>query len=40
MEWKNKIEDECCVDELEEMIIDYIKAGFWSNDKILRECEQ
>ena len=40
MEWKNKIEDECCADELEEMIIDYIKAGFWSNDKILRECEQ
>ena len=22
MEWKNKIEDECCADELEEMIID------------------
>lgn len=40
MEWKNKIEDKCCIDELEEMIIDYIKAGFWSNDKILRECEQ
>ena len=40
MEWKSKIEDECCADELEEMIIDYIKAGFWSNDKILRECEQ
>lgn len=40
MEWKNKIEDECFADELEEMIIDYVKAGFWSNDKILMECEQ
>ena len=40
MEWKSKIKDECCADELEEMIINYIKAGFWSNDKILRECEQ
>lgn len=28
MEWKNKIEDECFADELEEMIIDYVKAGF------------
>lgn len=34
MEWKSKI-DECCADELEEMIIDYIKAGFLSNDEIL-----
>lgn len=40
MEWKNKIEDECFADELEEMIIDYVKAGFWSNDEILMECEQ
>ncbi len=40
MEWKSKIEDECCADELEEMIINYIRAGFWSNDKILMECEQ
>jgi hypothetical protein len=40
MEWKIKIEDECCADELEEMIINYIRAGFWSNDKILMECEQ
>ena len=38
MEWKNKIEDECCADELEEMIIDYIKAGFFSNDEILENC--
>lgn len=28
MEWKSKINDECCADELDEMIIDYIKAGF------------
>jgi len=40
VEWKNKIEDECCADELEEMITNYIKAGFWSNDKILKECNQ
>ena len=40
MEWKSKIKNECCADELEEMIINYIKAGFWSNDKILIECEQ
>ena len=37
MEWKNKIEDECCADELEEMIIDHIKAGFLSNDEILED---
>lgn len=40
MEWKSKIKNECCADELEEMIINYVKAGFWSNDKILRECEE
>ncbi len=40
MEWKCKIEDECCADELEEMIINYIKAGFLSDDKIIMECEQ
>lgn len=28
MEWKSKIEDECCEDELEEMITNYVKAGF------------
>lgn len=38
MEWKNKIEDECCAYELEEMIIDLIKAGFLSNDEILEDC--
>lgn len=40
MEWKKKIEDACCADELEEMIIDYIKAGFWSNDEISECCEE
>lgn len=40
MEWKNKIEDECCADELEVMIIDYIKAGFLSNDEISEDCEE
>ncbi len=40
MDWKGKIKDECCADELEEMIVDQIKAGFWSNDKLLMECEQ
>lgn len=28
MEWKSKIEDECCAEELEEIIINYIRAGF------------
>lgn len=40
MEWKSKIQDESCVDELEEMIVDYVKAGFLSNDKILMECQE
>lgn len=35
---ENKIEDECCADELEEIIIDYIKAGFLSNDEISEYC--
>lgn len=39
MEWKSKIKSQCCIDELEQMIIDYIKAGFLSNDAILKECE-
>ena len=40
MEWKSKIEDECCADELEEMITDYVKAGFWPDEKISIECGQ
>ncbi len=40
MEWKDKIEDESCADELEELITDYVKAGFLSDDQILTECEQ
>jgi len=40
MEWKSKIKNEGCANELEEMIIDYMKAGFLSNDEILIECEQ
>lgn len=40
MEWKNQIKDECCTDELEEMIIDGIKAGFLSNDEILEDCQE
>ncbi len=40
MEWKSRIKNECCADELEEMIIDYIRAGFLSNDEILIECDQ
>ena len=39
MEWKSKIKNKYCADELEEMIINYIKAGFLSNDAILKECE-
>lgn len=38
MELRSKIKDECCVEELEEMIVNYIKAGFWSNEKILMDC--
>lgn len=38
MEWKNNL-DECCAFELEEMIIDGIKAGFSSNDQIQQDCE-
>lgn len=40
MEWKSKIKDECCAYELEEMIIDYVKAGFMSNDEISMKCEE
>lgn len=39
MDWKKKV-DEMLVDELEERIIDDIKAGFLSNEKILEECEE
>lgn len=39
MEWKN-ILDECCADELEEMVIDNIRAGFLSDDEILEQCEE
>lgn len=39
MEWKSKIKDKDCADELEEIIIDSIKAGFISNDEILMDCE-
>lgn len=38
-DWKSKI-DECCADELEEMIIDSIKAGFLSKDEILEDCTE
>ena len=40
MEWKSKIKNKCCADELEEMIINYIKAGFLSNDAILKRSEE
>ena len=39
MEWKHKL-DECCANELEEMIIDYIKAGFLSDEEIIEDCEE
>lgn len=38
MDWKDKL-DECCADEVEEMIINSIKAGFLSNKEIEEECE-
>ncbi len=38
MEWKNKIGEEDCADELEKMILDAIKAGFLSNDEISEDC--
>ncbi|EOS45799.1 hypothetical protein C810_02469 [Lachnospiraceae bacterium A2] len=40
MEWKSKIEDECCADELEEMIIGHIRAGFCSDDTLSMECAE
>lgn len=39
MEWKNML-DECCADELEEMVIDNIRVGFLSNSEILEECKE
>ncbi len=39
MDWKNKI-DEMLADELEEQIVDYVKAGFLSDDEILEICEE
>jgi len=39
MEWKSKV-DECCADELKKMIIDYVRAGFLSDDEILEICEE
>ena len=39
MEQKNNL-DGCCSDELEEMIIDNIKAVFLSNHEILDECRE
>lgn len=38
MGWKDKL-DECCANEVEEMIINHIKAGFISNEEIQEECE-
>ena len=38
MDWKNKL-DECCADEVEELIINSIKAGFLSNEEIEEECK-
>lgn len=38
MDFKSKIKDECCAEELEEMVIGYIKAGFMSNDEISEDC--
>ena len=40
MQWKSKIEDECCADELEEMIIGHIRAGFCSDDTLSMECAE
>lgn len=37
-EWKQLLDD-CCADELEELMIDDIKAGFLSDEEIQEECE-
>lgn len=37
MGWKDKL-DECCADELEEMMVDSVRAGFLSDDDILEDC--
>lgn len=39
MEWKSKI-DESCADEVEDMIISSVKAGFLSDEEIQEECEE
>ncbi len=38
MEVRSKIKNECCEEELEEMIVTMIKVGFWSNEKTLMDC--
>ena len=38
MERTIKIDDDCCADELEEMIIEYVKASFLSDHEILEIC--
>ncbi len=40
MERTIKIDDDCCADELEEMIIEYVKASFLSDHEILEICEE
>lgn len=37
-EWKQLLDD-CCADELEELMINDIKAGFLSDEEIQEECE-
>lgn len=39
MDWRKNI-DEMLVEELEEQIMDYIKAGFLSNDEISKICRE
>ena len=39
MDWKKDM-DEMLADELEEQIIDNVKAGFLANDEILERCEE
>uniref|UniRef100_UPI004056FABF DUF6891 domain-containing protein n=1 Tax=Agathobacter sp. TaxID=2021311 RepID=UPI004056FABF len=36
--WKKRL-DEDCADEVEELILDYVKAGFLSDEEIAEECE-
>lgn len=40
MEWKHKLKDQDCAEELEEQMLDEIKAGFLSNQELAEQCRE